>query len=358
MSRRLWVLIMVMMVFGLMVLSSASSVQATKQFGASTHFWLNQLTRGVLPGLLLMFLFWRFDYRRLKPFAFPILVGAFLLMMLVFVPGLGLHLKGATSWLSFGFVSFQPAEALKLALVLYLAAWLGERGDRLQHVQFGLLPFALVMGVVAILLLSQPDLGTLGVVSLIALGMYFFAGAPLKQLALIGAALLVVGGIFAMVSPERMSRITTIFHPSADTRGAGWQLNQSLVAIGSGGVFGKGFGQSTQKFGFLPEPIGDSIFAVLVEELGVVGGIGTLMAFLVLAYMLMSVARRAPDGFGGLVASGMCLWIMVQAVVNMMAITGIGPLTGVPLPFISYGGSSMAFMLAGLGIVLNIAKHE
>ncbi len=357
MVKRLFWLTLVLVCVGLIVLSSASAVQGQKQFGSSGYFWKHQLLYGLLPGLMLMLACWRVPYRYWHALAFPLLFVALALMLLVFVPSLGIHLNGQTSWVSLFGISFQPAEALKLALVVYLAAWLGERSERIKNWQLGLIPFVIVMGFVGLLLLLQPDLGTLGIVLLMALGVYFIAGAPMKQLAILLSVALVLIVAFAALSPVRWSRITTVFHPTADTRGSGWQLNQSLIAIGSGGLWGKGLGQSTQKFGFLPEPSGDSIFAVLVEELGIVGGTVVILLFAFLAFMLLHIARRAPDAFGSLVAVGMCMWIMIQAVVNMAAITGIGPLTGVPLPFISYGGTSMAAMLAGMGIVLNVAKH-
>ncbi len=359
MAKRLFWLILLLLGFGLIVLSSASVIQANKQFGAPGYYWKHQLLFGILPGLVLLLLFRRIDYRRWRPVALPLLFAALTLMVLVFVPSLGVHLKGATSWLNIGVFTFQPAEVLKLALIVYLAAWLGERGDRLKNWQLGLLPFAVIMGFVALLLLLQPDLGTLGIIAMIAGGMYFIAGAPLKQTGAILAVLVVLVLAVAAVSPERWSRITTIFNPSSDTRGSGWQLNQSLISIGAGGVWGVGYGQSTQtQYGFLPEPIGDSIFAVLVEELGWVGGMFTIILFGALCTFLITIARRARDGFGSLVTSGMCLWIMAQALVNMAAVTGIGPLTGIPLPFISYGGTSMVAMLAGLGVVLNVAERS
>ncbi|HTP57058.1 MAG TPA: putative lipid II flippase FtsW [Candidatus Paceibacterota bacterium] len=357
MSKRLFWLIVAMCAGGLIVLASSSVVSATRQFGSASFYWVHQLLFGILPGVALMLVFWRIDYRRWRPFALPLLFAALALMVLVFVPSLGLRLKGSTSWLDFFGVSFQPAEVLKLALVIYLAAWLGENQERIKRVSLGLLPFVIIMGFISVLLVLQPDLGTLGLVMIIAGGVYFIAGAPLKQaFALICVAVVLIGSVAAF-SPTRWSRITTLLNPTADTRGAGWQLNQSLIAIGAGGFWGVGYGQSTQKFGFLPEPFGDSIFAVLVEELGFVGGAVTIGLFVLLALMMLRVARRAPDPFGSLIVAGMLIWIMAQAAVNMAAVTGLVPLTGVPLPFVSYGGTSMVSMLAGLGIVLNIAKH-
>jgi cell division protein FtsW len=358
MAKRLFWLILIFLGFGLIVLSSASVVEATKKFGTSSYFWQHQLFYGIAPGLLLLGLFWKIDYRRLRSIALPILLFAFVLMVLVLMPSLGIKINGSRSWLDIGPISFQPAEALKLALVVYLAAWFSERGDRLKKIKFGLLPFAVIMGVVTVLLLRQPDLGTLGVISIIAGGMFFLAGAPLRQAVgvLVILGVLVLG--YAATSPVRWKRVTTLLNPLADARGSGWQINQSLIAIGSGGVWGVGLGQSTQKFGFLPEPIGDSIFAILVEELGMAGGLFTLSLFAAFTVLMLTVARHTHDGFGSLLVSGMCLWVMTQALVNMAAVTGLLPLTGVPLPFVSYGGTSMTAMLAGLGIALNVAERH
>ena len=359
MAKKLMWLVIILLGFGLIVLSSASVVQANKQFGSSSYYWLHQLLYGILPGLTVMLGLGRFKYQRLRPIALPLLFVALVFMVLVFVPTIGLHLKGATSWLNLRWFTFQPAELLKLSLIIYVAAWLGDNRERVRSWQIGLLPFGIVMAFVALLLLLQPDLGTLGIVLFIAGGMYFMAGLSYRATAAIIAIVLVLMFSFAAFSPQRWSRIVTVFNPMQDVRGSGWQLNQALVAIGSGGLWGVGLGQSTQtQFGFLPEPIGDSIFAVLVEELGLVGGLATIALFVMLGLVLTSIARKAPDVFGSLIASGMALWILGQAAVNMMAITGIGPLTGLPLPFISYGGTSMIAMLAGLGIVLNIAKRS
>lgn len=343
---------------GLVMLWSASTVNSQRQYGDSWHFVKHQLLFGVLPGLALFVGIRKLGYQWFKPWALAVLFGALVLMVLVLVPSVGTHFKGATSWLLIAGISVQPSEVLKLALILYLAAWLGEKSDRMKRWQLGLLPFGIIMVFVCLLLLLQPDLGTLGIVLSIAGGMYMAAGAPVKHMAVIaGCAVVVIIG-FALASPLRWARVTTIFNPMADARGSGWQLNQSFIAIGSGGVLGKGLGQSTQKFGFLPEPFGDSIFAVIVEELGLVGGLATITLFLGLIGALLLVAHRAHDGFGSLIASGMALWIAVQTVVNMAAMTGLGPLTGIPLPLVSYGSSSMLMLLAGLGLATSVADRS
>jgi cell division protein FtsW len=358
MERRLLWLVLILLTFGLVVLASASVVKAAKEYGSAGYFWKHQLIFGILPGLAALFICRSIPYKFWRRAAFPLLVASLVLLVLVFNDAIGIRLQGATSWLVLGGIRFQPAELLKLALVVYLAAWMSASHDRLKQWQLGLLPFVLIMGFIGILLVLQPDLGTLGVVLLMSAGIYFIAGAPWKHVIIICLSALILIGAVAVVSPERWSRVTTVFNPSADVRGAGWQLNQALIAIGNGGLWGVGYGESVQKFGLLPEPVGDSIFAVLVEELGVVGGITTVMLFIVLAFTLMQIARRAPDAFGALLASGMLMWVSVQALVNMLAITGLGPLTGIPLPFISYGGTSMVSLLAGMGIAMNVARHS
>ena len=357
MQRRLFWMIVLLLAFGLVVLYSASSVQGQQKFGSSAHFVLHQLLYAVGPGVVLMLLLQRFDYRRIRPFALPLLIGALALMVLVFLPDFGIRLKGSTSWLSFFGVAFQPSEFLKLALVIYLAAWFSSGTERVKSWQYGLLPFAVIVGFSALLLIKQPDFGTLGIVLAIAIGMFFLAGSSIRQTVALGLLGIVAIGAFVVTSPERLERVRVLVDPQYNPRGASWQLNQALIAIGSGGIFGVGYGQSTQKFGFLPETIGDSIFAVVVEELGIVGGFVTLGMFAALAVLMVQVARRAPDAFGQLLVGGMLIWIFTQACVNMAAITGLVPLTGLPLPFISYGGTSMLSLLAGLGVVLSVARH-
>lgn len=357
MQRYLFAVIIVLLLFGLIVLYSASSVQGQQKFGSPAHFVLHQLLYGIGPGFAALMLIKKVDYRKWRPFALPALVGTFMLMVLVFVPSLGVSLKGATSWLSLLGVAFQPSELLKLALILYLAAWFGAGAERVKNWQFGLMPFAVIIGFSSILLLKQPDFGTLGIVLMIAISMYFIAGSSLKQTAAIMLVGAVAVGGFIATNPQKLERVRVMVQPNYNPRGASWQLNQALIAIGSGGMTGVGYGQSTQKFGFLPETIADSIYAIIVEELGLVGGLVTLALFGLLAVMLIITAARAPDAFGQLFASGMAAWIMIQAIVNMAAITGLMPLTGIPLPFISFGGTSMVSLLAGLGIALNIAKR-
>ena len=277
-------------------------------------------------------------------------------MILVFVPGVGIEINNAKSWIQVGGQTFQPAEFLKIALVIYFAAWFGGRDERVRNWAYGIIPFFIVVGFIGLLLMLQPDLGTLIVVVAIAMGIYVVAGVRWKDfavMALVGA--IIFGGLIA-AEPYRLNRIKTFLNPSIDPRGISYQLNQSLIAIGSGGLFGVGYGKSTQKFGFLPETVGDSIFAVISEELGLVGAGALISLFLLLAFFLTNIARQASDKFAKLYCMGIATWIMAQAFINIAAVTGLGPLTGLPLPFISYGGTAMLALLSSLGIVLNISR--
>lgn len=340
------------------MLSSASVVDAQKKFNSPYHYTFHQLLYGVLPGLALFFMLSRIDYAVWKKLSLLILFAALLLMILVLIPRFSVVLRGAQSWVSLGGVVFQPAEFLKLGLVIYLAAWFSGREDRLKNWAYGLAPFFVIVAFIGLLLVLQPDVGTLVVVSFIALGVYFLAGARVKYLLILAFIGMAVLTALVAVAPYRMDRITTFLHPANDLRGASYQLNQAFISIGSGGLWGVGFGKSTQKLGsFLPEPVGDSIFAIIAEELGFVGGIATLGLFVWLFMTLIFIARQAHDKFARLYTSGIMLWIMGQTLINVAAIAGVVPLTGLPLPFISYGSTALVSLLAGLGIVMNVARR-
>lgn len=346
-----------LVIFGLIILSSAGIVDAQRKFSSAYYYFNHQLLYGILPGLLLAFFLSRVNYNIWRKLALPILFFALLLMVLVFIPEFGFGLKGATRWVSIKGVIFQPAEILKLSLIIYLAAWFGGRSERIKNWSYGTAPFLIVLSFIFILLALQPDVGTLIVVGFIALGMYFVAGVNLKHLFSIVILGMVILGFLIVVEPYRLNRLKTYFDISSDPGGISYQVNQSLISIGSGGIFGVGFGHSTQKFGFLPEVIGDSIFAVAAEELGLVGSGVLVILFVILSAILVKIAKNVPDKFSMLFVMGMNIWIISQAFINIAAISGLVPLTGIPLPFVSYGGTAMITLLAGLGIVLNIAKE-
>jgi len=298
----------------------------------------------------------KIDYRKLKKFAPLFLFLSFLMLILVFIPGIGMSFGGAQRWIKIG-LSFQPSEFVKLGVIIYLAAWLSKDKESVQSFTKSFIPFVAVVCAVSILLLKQPDTGTMGIIAIIAITMFFTAGGRFSQILLFVTGL--AGALWGLIklAPYRMNRFLVFLNPSMDPKGIGYHINQALIAIGSGGIFGMGFGHSRQKFNYLPEPIGDSIFAIIAEELGLIGGAIVLTLFGIFAWRGFKIAKHAPDKFGMLLAVGITSWIIFQAVINIAAITSLMPLTGITLPFISYGSSSLVMSLGGVGILINISKH-
>lgn len=279
------------------------------------------------------------------------------LLVAVFLPGVGFRHNGAARWINLGFTSLQPSEPIKLALILFLASWFEKKGDDVRDLYKGTLPFLAIVCVVAGLILIQPDMGTASVIVSTAGIMFLTAGASATHI--MGLVLVGMAGIWGLImaAPYRMARLTIFLNPSSDSSGAGYQIRQALVAIGSGGIFGLGFGRSIQKFNYLPEAATDSIFAVISEELGLIRA--GMLVFVILLFVLRGykIAKEAPDVFARLTAAGITTWVAAQSFINILAILGLMPLTGVPLPFISYGGTSLVMLLAACGILLNISKH-
>lgn len=351
------VLVFALLVFGLIMISSAGVVISKTRFNNEYYFFNHQLFYGVIPGLVALFIVQKIHYSFWKKMAVPMFFGSLILLILVFIPSFGIRLQGASRWINLGPISFQPTEIMKLSLVLYLAYWIEARGNKVKNFYEGLIPFLVVVGVVSFLVISQPDFGTLGGIIAISITMFFVSGVPLKYLFGIGIGGLSLGFLLVKLEPYRMNRLITFFDPTADPQGIGYQINQALLAIGSGGIFGLGLGHSRQKFNYLPEPVGDSIFAVVAEELGMIGASILVCVFLLLVLRGFKIAQNAPDKFAKLVAFGISSWIIFQALINIMAIVGLIPLTGIPLPFISYGSTSLVFLLVGVGILVNISKY-
>jgi cell division protein FtsW len=345
-----------LIVFGLVMISSAGVAISQHRFGDGYYFFKHQLFYGVLPGLFLMFIAQKIDYHFWRKTALFLFVANLVFLVLVFIPGVGLRFQGASRWITLGPFSFQPTEMLKLTMTLYLAAWLESKKDLKRDLFEGFIPFLAILGIVSFLIMKQPDMGTLGTIVVISMATFFLSGARTSHIAaMIGMGVL---AFFALVKFEsyRMSRLLVFLHPELDPRGIGYQINQALLAIGSGGIFGLGLGHSRQKFNYLPEPVGDSIFAIICEEIGLVGAAILIALFVVFAMRGLKIAKGAPDMFGRLIAVGITSWIVFQALINISAITGLIPLTGVTLPFISYGGTSLVFSMIGVGILLNISK--
>ncbi|PJA45862.1 putative lipid II flippase FtsW [Candidatus Uhrbacteria bacterium CG_4_9_14_3_um_filter_41_35] len=344
-------------IFGLIILASASGPVAYERFGDSYYFLKHQIFQGLIPGLIAFSVTFFTPYIFWQKNAFPMLLLSLFLLILVFIPGIGADFGTfAHSWVAIGNFSFQPAEIAKFTFLIYLAAWTGKRGKEIKNVNEGLIPFLVILVVMSGLILMQPDMGTLTIIAAMSFAVYFVAGGSLPHLLGIGGLGLTAFWVLISSSPYRAERFTTFMHPEYDPQGIGYQINQALLAIGSGGLMGRGYGHSLQKFQYLPEVIGDSIFAVMSEELGFIFTVSYLLLFLFLLYRGFKIAEGAEDAFGKYFTVGVMTWIGVQAFVNIGAMVSILPITGVPLPFLSYGGTSLIIILAAIGLVLNISR--
>jgi cell division protein FtsW len=349
--------IIVLVVFGLIMIASAGLGYSRVRFSDEYFFFKRQMLFGALPGMIILFINSQIDYHFWKKFSFLFFMLSVICLILVFVPNVGSKIYGASRWIQLGPISFQPSEMLKISLIIYLAAWLESRRERIKDFYDGLMPFVVIVGSISFLLIKQPDIGTLGVVILIAMSIFFISGAKISHMFLMGGAGIAALVMLIKLESYRMDRLLVFLHPELDPRGIGYQINQALLAIGSGGFFGVGLGHSLQKFNYLPEPAGDSIFAIIGEETGLVGVTILIILFIIVAVRGLRIAKKAPDMFGMLLAVGFTTWIIFQAFLNIAAISGLVPLTGVPLPFISYGGTSIIFLLMSVGVLLNISKQ-
>ncbi|MBI4137812.1 MAG: putative lipid II flippase FtsW [Candidatus Sungbacteria bacterium] len=356
-DRPLVVATLLLLIGGLLVVASASVGVAQRQFGTISYYALRQFLIGGLGGIVAFFITQHTPYRLWRKLALPLMALSFLLLALVFFPEFSYSSGGARRWLRLGPVSFQPSELLKLAFVVYLATWLDARRREVSSIAYGMIPFGLMVGVVSVFLIMQPDIGTLGVIIASAGLLYFLGGGKVSQVVTLGLFGAFLFYIVVQIAPYRLERILVFLNPALDPRGIGYQINQAFIAIGSGGFWGLGFGKSVQKFSYLPEPMGDSVFAVFAEETGFFGAFALIVLFAFLIWRGIAIARRAPDIFGKLLAAGITITLAVQAFINMSAISGLLPLTGIPLPFVSYGGTALIMTMAGMGIVANVSKY-
>jgi len=341
--------VLALVIFGLIILASASIAQSFQKHNEPYFYLKHQLLFGVLIGLIGFFIAQKINYQIWRKLALVIFILGLLLLGLVFVPNIGLGNSGARRWVQiFGF-SFQPAEIVKLCLIIFLASLLSK------HVK--LIVFLGWLALISLFFIFQPDIGTLGLIIIFSLVMYFIAGAKLKHISIVilTGAIALIGLI--KLAPYRLNRLLVFLHPEIDPQGIGYQINQAFLALGSGGLFGLGLGHGQQKYNYLPATATDSIFAILGEELGFIGAVFLLVLFIVFALRGFRIADKAPDKFGQLLGAGITSWLIFQAFINIMAITGLMPLTGIPLPFVSYGSSSMIVSLVSAGILLNISKH-
>jgi cell division protein FtsW len=317
-----------------------------------------QFVFGILGGGTALFLISNVYYRHWRKYALYIFIISIIGTLAVFIPGLGMTHGGATRWLDLGITTVQPSELLKIGFIIYLATWLSGVSGKIEEWKYGLLPFVGVVGTVGVVMLLQPDTDTFMIMGFAGMAMFLTAGAKWRDIGILVVSAILMLTIVAFARPYVMDRIMTFMNPDADPLGSGYQIQQSLIAVGSGGFAGRGFGQSIQKFEYLPEPTSDSIFAVYAEEFGFLGTALLIIGFVFMTMRGYKTATQAKDIFGTLLVVGFMTLIAAQAFLNIGAMVALAPLSGLPLPFISHGGTALAATLASLGIVLNVSKYR
>lgn len=354
----------ILLILGILILFSVSASISQARFGNTYYFLSHQLLFGLIPGIILL-AFFAFKVRLalLKKWAPILLLINLILMTMVFLPKIGVESGGAARWLNLGKLTIQPSEFLKLTFILYLAAWLSSQTAQLKFknprntFNQTLVAFSILISLITLLLVLQSDVSTLGIIVLTATLVYFVVGTPMWHIILI----ILVGTIslysLIRIAPYRANRLLVLLKPETEPMGIGYQLTQALIAVGSGGLFGLGLGMSQQKFGFLPQTLNDSIFAVFSEETGFIGSSVLVLLFLTFFWRGFKIGLNSRDKFSQILALGITFWIVIQAFINIGSMIGILPVAGVPLPFISYGGSALVSELIGVGILLNISKN-
>lgn len=369
----LTIVVFSLIMIGLLILCSVSMSYSQKEFGDPLYIFVRQIKNGLLPGIILGILFFLIPLRHLRKYSLHLMLFALFLTSMVFLPSLGIKLGGASRWISLGPFTLQPSEILKLASVIYIAAWLSKWDSGSQDKKRKPfvkkrkslkeewikknVPFLVIILSIVFLLISQPDVGTLLVIMASSLSMYLVATADLKSLFLIFAVFLIIAIILPLAG-YRIDRIITFLNAEqADPLGEKYQLNQSLIAIGSGGLFGKGITSGVQKLGFLPQPIADSIFAAFAEEGGFLGSSLIVILFLFFVFLSFKISQKSSNTFAKIMAIGIPVWIISQAFLNIGSSLGIIPFTGIPLPFIAQGGSHLSIELAASGLLLNLSRY-
>lgn len=353
----IFITVLVLLSLGIIMVFSASSAYAYN-YMHDTYFFLKQQLISAVIGIVVMLVTICIDYRKLGKLSPVLLVISIVLLILARIPGIGRFINGSWRWIYIGPIHFQPSELAKFAVILFFSFSLSKRRDQLNYFFKGLLPYLLLIGVFSGLLLIEPHLSCTILIFLVASIILFSAGAKIYHYILLSFP--VLAGLAALIffEPYRLKRFTSFINPWNDVQGDSWQVVQSLYAIGSGGLFGRGLGRSLQKFLYIPEPHNDFIFAVLAEELGFLGVLAVLLLFLIFIWRGIKVSMNAPDTFGSLVALGITSLVAVQVLVNVAVVTSSMPVTGMPLPFFSFGGTSLIFLMCGVGILLNISRYS
>jgi len=350
-------LIGVLCAVGLVMVGSASSVISIEIYGSPWSILLREVLWMVVGGIALLFAC-RIDYHSWRRIRVPLLVVTVVLLLAVLVPGIGVTSGGSSRWIGFGQLRLQPSELMKLALALFAADLVARRLEQRASVRDTVLPLVIVAGLAGGLVIMQPDLGTTLVLSCITLSVLFVAGVPLGPVLKLVGMLVVLVAVVAWIDPYRRARLFSFIDPQAHRSGSGYQVVQSLIGLGSGHLIGLGLGSSREKWGLLPNAHTDFIFSVIGEELGMVGTLFVLALLGALVWFGLRAASRAPDRFGTVLGVALVAWISAETMINVGAVLGLLPVTGIPLPFISYGGSSLVLTLFGAGILVNIARHE
>lgn len=343
---------------GFLIFSSASLGLLARDGASFSSVAFNQFFFGIVGGSIALFITSTIHYRWWRQYAFYIFLFTFILTLAVFIDGIGFSHGGARRWISLGSFTLQPAEFLKVGYVIYVATWLSGMKGRIEGFTKGTLPFVLLLILVGVPMLLQPDTDTYLIMAVASVAMFITAGGKFRDVLIMGIFGILLLTLLAFTRPYIKDRIMTFIDPSLDPQGAGYQIKQSLIAVGSGGFFGRGFGQSIQKFEYLPEPIGDSVFAVYAEEFGFVGSFILLCLFAGFALRGYRVATHAPDLFGMLLVVGITTLVITQVALNIGSMLSLAPLSGLPLPFISHGGTALLVTLTAIGIVLNVSKYQ
>jgi cell division protein FtsW len=356
-AQAIGLLVGVLCVFGLIMVGSASPLISIGLYGSPWAIFIRQaMYMGV--GLVALLICSRVDYRKWRAIRGPLVGGTLVLLVVVLVPHLGVSAGGSSRWIGFGPLQLQPSELMKLALAVFAADLLTRRADRTSDPKMVIVPVLAMLAISGVLILKQPDMGTALVLSCIAFGILFLGGVPMGPIFKILGSFTALAIIVGLADPYRRDRILSYLNPGANKSGTGYQVWQSLIGLGTGHLFGLGLGGGREKYGTLPNAHTDFIFSVVGEELGLIGAVLLLGLFFALAWFGLRAATRAPDRFGSLLAVGIITWVTSQAIINIGAVVGVLPVTGIPLPFISFGGSSLIITMAAVGILVNIARHE
>ena len=346
-----------LVLLGLALMANSSIPISQSNFGESYYYLRHQLIFGIGLGIAALIIASRIKFSWLKKIALPAIIAAAVLLALVFAPSVGYSAGGAKRWLNILGASFQPSELAKLALIIYLAYWLESKKEKIKNPML-ILPILFWAGLIGGLILLEPDYGTFLIIGLIAWGMYFASGAKYKIILTVALIGLVALTALIIIEPYRRDRVISFLNPQKDIIGKSYQHNQALIAIGSGGILGRGLGKGIQKYSYLPETIGDSVFAITAEELGLAGAAGVLLLYLIWILSGLKIASKSNSLFAQYLAMGIVIWIGGQTFINVLGILGLMPFTGIPVPFLSYGGTAMVVELAAVGLVLNVAKRQ